>query len=55
MLPVPGGMSFVLPPVTGRLPRSDGEIALGTRTLRQLHVPVGATIQVSLPPSGPAR
>ena len=49
VLPVPGGMSFVLPPVTGRLPRSDGEIALGTRTLRQLHVPVGATIQVSLP------
>ena len=46
VLPVPGGMSFVLPPVTGRLPRSDGEIALGTRTLRQLHVPVGATIQV---------
>jgi hypothetical protein len=50
VLPVPGGMSFVLPPVTGRLPRSDGEIALGTRTLRQLHVPVGATIQVSVPP-----
>jgi hypothetical protein len=48
VLPVPGGMSFVLPPVTGRLPRSDGEIALGTRTLRQLHVPVGATMQVSL-------
>ena len=50
VLTVPGGMSFVLPPVTGRLPRSDGEIALGTRTLRQLHVPVGATIQVSLLP-----
>ena len=50
VLPVPGGMSFVLPPVTGRLPRSDGEIALGTRTMRQLHVPVGATIQVSLLP-----
>ena len=50
VLPVPRGMSFVLPPVTGRLPRSDGEIALGTRTLRQLHVPVGATIQVSMPP-----
>ena len=48
VLPVPGGMSFILPPVTGRLPRSDGEIALGTRTLRQLHVPVGTTIQVSL-------
>jgi hypothetical protein len=53
VLPVPGSMSFVLPPVTGRLPRSDGEIALGTRTLRQLHVPVGATIQVSLPPLRP--
>jgi ABC-type lipoprotein release transport system permease subunit len=50
VLPVPGGMSFVLPPVTGRLPRSHGEIALGTRTLRQLHVKVGATIQVALPP-----
>ncbi len=48
VLPVPGGMSFILPPVTGRLPRSDGEIALGRRTLRQLHLPVGTTIQVSL-------
>ena len=48
VLPVPGGTSFVPAPVTGRLPRSDGEIALGTRTLRQLHAPVGATIQVSL-------
>ena len=54
VLPVPGGMSFVLPPVTGRLPRSSREIALGTRTLRQLHAPVGATIQVSLP-NAPAR
>jgi hypothetical protein len=48
VLPAPGGMSFVLPPVTGRLPRGSREIALGTKTLRQLHVPVGATIQVSL-------
>ena len=48
VLPAPGGMSFVLPPVTGRLPTTGREIALGTKTLRQLHVPLGATIQVSL-------
>jgi len=54
VLRVPGGMSFVLPPVTGRLPRSSREIALGTKTLRQLHAPVGATIQVSLE-NAPAR
>jgi len=48
VLPMPGGVSFVLPPVTGRLPTSSREIALGTKTLRQLHAPVGATIQVSL-------
>jgi hypothetical protein len=41
-------MSFVLPPVTGRLPASSREIALGTKTLQQLHAPVGATIQVAL-------
>lgn len=41
VLPVPGGMSFVLPPATGRLPRSSREIALGTKTLWQLHAPVG--------------
>jgi hypothetical protein len=34
--------------VTGRLPRSDAEIALGTRSLQQLHAQVGGTIQVSL-------
>jgi FtsX-like permease family len=54
VLRVPGGMSFVLPPVTGRLPQSSREIALGTKTLRQLHAPVGATIQVSLE-NAPAR
>jgi hypothetical protein len=54
VLEMPGGASFVPPPVTGRLPRSDGEIALGTRTLRQLHARIGATIQVSLLES-PAR
>jgi ABC-type lipoprotein release transport system permease subunit len=47
-LPVPGGASFVSAPVTGRLPQSDGEIALGARTLRQLHARIGATIQVSV-------
>src|SRR5690348_14789191 len=45
---VPSGMSFVLPPATGRLPRSSQEIALGTKTLRQLHARVGATIPVSV-------
>ena len=54
VLRVPSGMSFVLPPVTGRLPQSSREIALGTKTLRQLHAPVGATIQVSLE-NAPAR
>src|SRR5690348_14154395 len=54
VLRVPGGMSFVLPPVTGRLPRSSREITLGTKTLRQLHAPVGTTIQVSLE-NAPAR
>ena len=48
VLEMPGAASFVPAPVTGRLPRSSGEIALGTKTLRQLHAPVGATIQVSL-------
>jgi hypothetical protein len=46
---MPRGASFVPAPVTGRLPRSGGEIALGTRTLRHLHARVGATIRVSLP------
>jgi hypothetical protein len=40
--------------VRGRMPRSGGEIALGTRTLRQLHARIGATIQVSVLES-PAR
>ena len=46
MLEMPGGASFV-PPVSGRMPKSGGEIALGTRTLQQLHTRIGATIQVS--------
>jgi len=44
VLPVPGGASFVPAPVTGRLPRTSREIALGTKTLRQLHARIGATI-----------
>jgi hypothetical protein len=48
VLPVPGGASFVPAPVTGRLPRTGREIALGARTLRELHSRIGATIQVSL-------
>jgi hypothetical protein len=48
VLPVPGGASFVPAPVTGRLPRTRREIALGARTLRELHSRIGATIQVSL-------
>jgi hypothetical protein len=49
VLEMPGAASFVPAPVTGRLPKSDGEIALGTRTLRNLHAQVGATIRVSIP------
>ena len=49
VLEMPGGASFVPAPVTGRLPRSGGEIALGTRTLRHLHAQIGATIRVSMP------
>jgi hypothetical protein len=42
--------------VTGRLPRSSREIALGTKTLRQLHARVGATIPVSVSmPNAPVR
>jgi hypothetical protein len=48
-LPVPAGASFVPVPVTGRLPRTSREIAVGTRTLRQLHAPIGATIRISIP------
>jgi hypothetical protein len=49
VLPVLGGASFVPPPVTGRLPRTSREIALGMRTLRELHARIGTTIQVSAP------
>ena len=56
VLEMPGGASFVPAPVTGRLPRSSREIALGTKTLRQLHARVGATIPVSISvPNAPAR
>ena len=56
VLQMPGGASFVPAPVTGRLPRSSREIALGTKTLRQLHARVGATIPVSISvPNAPAR
>jgi hypothetical protein len=48
VLEMPGGASFIPAPVTGRVPTTSREIALGTRTLRQLHARVGATIQVSL-------
>jgi putative ABC transport system permease protein len=52
----PGDASFVSAPVTGRLPRNSGEVALGARTLRQLHARIGATIRVSVPAvNGPAR
>jgi hypothetical protein len=47
VLPVAGGASFLPAPVTGRLPSSSREIALGTKTLRQLHARIGATIPVS--------
>ena len=48
VLPVPGGASFVPAPVTGRLPRTSREIALGARTLRQAHTRIGGTIRVSV-------
>ena len=44
-LPRPDGESFVPAPVTGRLPRSSREIALGARTLRQAHARIGGTIR----------
>jgi hypothetical protein len=47
-LPAPGGASFIPAPVTGRLPTTSREIALGTRTLRQIHARIGATIRVSV-------
>jgi ABC-type lipoprotein release transport system permease subunit len=49
VLEMPGGASFIPAPVTGRLPKSAGEIVLGTRTLRHLHAQIGATIRVSIP------
>jgi len=52
VLEMPRGASFVPAPVTGRLPASDGEIALGTQTLRHLHAHIGATIRVSIPVLG---
>jgi hypothetical protein len=48
VLPVPGGESFVPAPVTGRLPRTSREIAVGAQTLRQVHARIGATIRVSV-------
>jgi len=48
VLEMPRGASFFPAPVTARLPRTSQEIALGPRTLRQLHARVGGTIQVSL-------
>jgi FtsX-like permease family len=47
-LPLPGGTPFVPAPVAGRLPRTSQEIALGTKTLRELHARIGTTIGVSL-------
>jgi ABC-type lipoprotein release transport system permease subunit len=47
-LPAPAGASFIPAPVTGRLPTTSREIALGMRTLRQLHARIGATIRVSV-------
>jgi ABC-type lipoprotein release transport system permease subunit len=52
-LPLPGGTPFVPAPVAGRLPGTSQEIALGTKTLRELHAPIGATIRVSLDNSPP--
>jgi hypothetical protein len=49
VLEMPGGASFVPAPVTGRLPRTSREITLGTKTLRQLHARIGATIPVVIP------
>jgi hypothetical protein len=49
VLPMPGGASFVPAPVTGRLPWTGQEIALGTQTLRRLHARIGATIPVLIP------
>jgi hypothetical protein len=48
-LPSQAGASFVAAAVTGRLPTTSREIALGTQTLRQLHARIGDTFQVSIP------
>jgi putative ABC transport system permease protein len=47
-LPLPGGTPFVPEPAAGRLPRTSQEIALGAKTLRELHARIGITIRVSL-------
>jgi hypothetical protein len=49
VLEMPGGASFVPAPAAGRLPRTSREITLGTKTLRQLHARIGATIPVLIP------
>jgi hypothetical protein len=49
VLEMPGGESFVSAPTAGRLPRTSREITLGTKTLRQLHARIGATIPVLIP------
>lgn len=49
MLVLPAsGSSFVPAPVTGRLPRTSREIALGTRTLRQARARIGQVLPVSV-------
>jgi ABC-type lipoprotein release transport system permease subunit len=53
-LPLPGDAPFISAPVTGRLPRTGREIALGTKTLQELHARIGTTIEVSVE-SAPAR
>jgi putative ABC transport system permease protein len=52
-LPLPGGAPFVPAPTAGRLPGTSREIALGTKTLRELHARIGTTIGVSLDNSPP--
>jgi hypothetical protein len=48
VLPIRDSRTFISAPASGRLPRNSREITLGTKTLRQLHARIGATIQVSL-------
>ena len=47
-LPLSGGTPFVPAPAAGRLPRTSQEIALGAKTLRELHARIGTAIRVSL-------